>query len=91
MRFKIRPGEQESRHPWSVLDTGEVIAATASWLIAVAAAFVIILIDTWLGIALGALALAAYFIVSILHIGSSRRRVADQLSDFERRKRDQQS
>jgi membrane protein YdbS with pleckstrin-like domain len=91
MRIKRGLEEQPSHHPWSVLDTAEVIAAIASWLIAVAAAFVIILVDTWLGIALVALALVAYFAVSILHIGNSRRRVAAQLTDFERRKRGQQS
>jgi hypothetical protein len=91
MSFKRRLDELESHHPWSVLDTGEVVAAIASWLVAVAAVFVIILVDTWLGIALGVLALAAYFAVSILHIGSSRKHVAAQLGDFERQKRNSQA
>jgi Flp pilus assembly protein TadB len=88
MYFRPRWKDEGQRHGlWATLEGDEFVAAILSWLVVVAGAFIIILVDTWLGIVLVAVALAVYFALSILHIGSSRRRLADQLADFERRKR----
>jgi len=87
MYFRRRSKDEDEQH--RILRADEFAAAILSWLVFVAAAFVIILVDTWLGIALVAVAAVTYFVVSFLHIDASRHRVAAQLSEFERRKRNQ--
>lgn len=90
MYFRPRWKDEHRRHGlWAMFDDSELVAAIVSLLVVVAAAFVIILVDTWLGIALAAVAAALYFVLSFLHIGASRRRVAAQLEAFERKKRHQ--
>ena len=66
---------------------GALLSAILSLLVVVAATFVIILFDSWLGIALIAVAAVLYFVLSFLQIGASRRREAAQLAAFERKKR----
>jgi hypothetical protein len=91
MYFRPRWKDERQRHGlWSAMfDDAEFLPAILSLLVVVAAAFVIILVDTWLGIALAAVAAALYFVLSFLQIGASRRRVAAQLEAFERQKRHQ--
>jgi len=83
----LRAAKEARRGPWSILDADEVVAAIVSLFIVVAGTFVIILVDTWLGVALVALAVVAYFVLSFLHIGASRRRVAQQFNAFDRDRR----
>ena len=92
MYFRPRWKDERQRHGlWAAMfDDAEFLPAVLSLLIVVAAAFVIILVDTWLGIALVAVAAALYFVLSFLLIGASRRRMAAQLEAFERKKRHQQ-
>ena len=91
MYLRPRWKDDRQRHGlWAAMfDDAEFLPAIVSLLIVVAAAFVIILVDTWLGIALVAVAATLYFVMSFLQIGASRRRVAAQLEAFERKKRHQ--
>jgi hypothetical protein len=91
MYFRPRWKDERQRHGlWAAMfDDAEFLPAILSLLVVVAAAFVIVLVDTGLGIALVAVAATLYFVLSFLLIGASRRRVAAQLEAFERKKRHQ--
>ena len=92
MYFRRHPKDaDDERGRWAILDSNEAVAAIVSLFVVVAGTFVIILVDSWLGIGLIAVACVLYFVLSALHIGASRRRVAAQLDDFEQAKRNRGS
>ena len=88
-RLVPRRARDEKYGPRSILHVDESVAAIVSLFVAVAAAFVIVFVDTWLGIALAAIACALYFVLSALSIGASRRRVQAQIEAFGRKRRHQ--